>query len=626
MQKTNFYQDNEDLIFHVQKRIDQEKLFRWQPKVITEGTGVQDAAEYAQTWMDMLDTMGAYAADVATRAEQVEKESIELKDGEVTLPPAIQQNVSSFVELGGSALGCHVRYEGLSAPMWFEAAVVELVSRACPSTVLNIGWYGAIAKVIEHFGSEELKQTFVPKIAAGEYSGSMSLTEPDAGSDLASIRTFAEKQDDGMWTLHGSKQFISNGCGEISLVLAKTQKGVNDLKSIGMFLVPRHLEGKQNFQITKIEEKPGLHGSATCALEFSGSKGYLIGKPNEGFSYMLQLMNEARIAVGFQAIGLMEAAYRLAKDYTSVRKSWGKTLDQHEIVAEKLADMKAETRALRSLTLQAAYYASLIDLGEAKLKEDDLEDDLRSEIQGELPRLKRKLREWTPLIKWYGGERSFVHARTSLQLHGGYGYTTEYKPEWLVRESMILSIYEGTSEIQALMCVKDTMKEIIRNPRDFVEIALGHKFRGLAGGDPLRRKVHRMQEALHSSLITILYKLVKSNVSHNLSQTKTNDVLKIIRTLSKDLVKFENLSPALLHAERICEMKALVAMARSLIWDARTDASRTDLAEYFVKRALPRVMLCKAEIEAEDASGSFVYGDQAEAAGPSEDSSQSRAS
>lgn len=600
--KANFFDDNDDIHFHLEKRTDLAPVFAWLTQEERDVVGVTTAEEYAKTWADILTTVGEFSGtQLVGNAAQVEREHPKLlPNGDVELPPAVKSNVAKFLELGGSSMGVAAKYGGLSGPIHIELIALEILYRGCPSTVLNVCWYGSVANIIEKFGSEELKSEWIPKIASGEVSGSMSLTEPDNGSDLGGMKTYGTNQGDGTWRVFGNKQFISNGCGELSLVLAKNGKGAEGLKSLNLFLVPRKVNGKNNYSVTKVEEKPGLHGSATCALEFKDSVGYLLGKEGEGFMYMLHLMNEARIAVAFQGIGLMEASLRNARDYAEQRKSWGKPISKHELIAEKLLDMEVEIKAVRSLCMQSAYYLSLINAGERKLKEGTLSADEAESVKRKLSRYNKRLREWTPLVKWYSAERSVVHARNCVQIHGGYGFTTEYKAEWFLRESLILSIYEGTSQIQGLMCLKDTMKDIIRNPREFVETALGMKVKALSETDPLRRKVYKMRETFNSAVITILFKLVKENVRANLSATDSKDVMKLIKMLSKDLIKFENLSPALLQAERLCEMKAIVAMARCLVWDAKADPSRTWIAEYFIERNMPLLMMRKAEVESDD--------------------------
>ena len=599
--KGNFFSDNEEINWHLNHRVSFEELFEWVPDAQKEALGVSSWEEYQSTWLEVLNTIGEYAGStLQSNAEKVQKEDLVLEDGEVKFPPAISENVKVFKEIGGPPLAIDYRYGGLSAPLILEFVSSEMISRACPSTYLNVVWYGSIAQVIEKFGSEEQKEEWCTQIAEGSVSGSMSLTEPDIGSDLANVRTYGTKQEDGTWKVYGNKQFISNGSGEVSLVLAKNEKGAKGLKSLNIFIVPRLVDGKQNFKVAKLEEKPGLHGSATCALEFDGSVGYLLGKNGEGFMYMLHLMNEARVAVAFQGLGLMEACYRLAKDFAAERKAFGKPIERHELIAEKLLDMDVEIKAHRSLCYQAAYYASLIEMGQRKLKNEKLSDAEQKKISKKVAHLNKRLRDWTPLIKYMAGERSYTMARDSLQIHGGYGFTTEYKPEWLVRESLILSIYEGTSQIQALMCMKDTLKQVMRDPTGFAEIAMGMKMKGLSETNTLKRKVYKMRQIQNSAILSVLYRLVRENARSQYNASKKGDILKMIKALSTEILKFDNISPALLHAERVCEIKAVVSAARCLVWDAEKDPSRTWIAERYMNKNLPLILKLQGEIEMDD--------------------------
>ncbi len=599
--KGNFYKDNPDIEFHLKRRTPMKEIYSWLPADIKEGLGIESGEEYSNMWLDILNTMGEYSGStLASNAPEVEKQDLELKGNEVIFPPAISENIDTYKEIGGCALTTGYKYGGLNAPMMVELISDELISRACPSTMLNICWFGSIGNIIEKYGTEEQKQEWCTAIAEGRASGSMSLTEPDVGSDLANVRSYGNKQDDGSWELYGNKQFISNGCGEISLVLAKNGKTTKGLKSLCLFLVPRKIEGKHNFNIVKVEEKPGLHGSATCALEFDGSKAWLIGKEGEGFLYMLDLMNEARIAVGFQGLGLMEACIRLSKDFADQRIAFDKPISEHELIAEKILDMDVETKAFRSLLYQAAYYASLVTTGEAYLKTEKLSDKERAETEKKIANYNKRLREWTPAIKWWSGEKGWVHARTALQIHGGYGFTTEYKPEWWVRESLILSIYEGTSQIQGLMTIKDTMKDIIRRPREFIEIALGTRWKAMAESNPLKKKIHQMRQIVNSSLVTILFRIVKANANSEYDTKSSSDIMAMIKFLTGNMTKMDKLSPALLHAERICEMKAIIAQSRCALWDAEIDSSRQWIAERFINKYYPVVLQRQKEIELDD--------------------------
>jgi alkylation response protein AidB-like acyl-CoA dehydrogenase len=602
MKKGNFFSDNPDILFHFEKRMDVAELFRWTTSREKETVSAQTPEEYAKVWIEVLEGYGEYTgSEIASNAAQIEKENLLLKDGEVVLGPTMAANLRGLLELGTPSLGVAPEYGGLGAPFFVDMAACEIGNRACPSTMLNAGWWGPISNIIEQFGSEELKLEYCSKIATGEYSGSMSLTEPDAGSDLGGIRTYGEPQADGSWLLSGNKRFISNGNGEVSLVLAKNKKGAEGLNDLSLFLCPAKIDGKRNFQITKLEEKVGLHGSATCELVFEKSKAFLLGESGSGFKYMLRLMNDSRLGVAFQGLGLMEATYRLAREYAEQRKTWGKPIAQHELIAEKLLDMEVETKAFRSLCYQAAYNRTMQCAGERYLEEHpDLSAAEKKETDRKVKAYSRRVRRWTPLVKYWAGEKSFEHARNALQIHGGYGFTTEYRAEWWVRESLIYSLYEGTSQIQALMCMKDTMKEVVARPKAFFETAFGLKVKAFSESDPVRKKLYKMKEVLHNSIVAILFRLMKSNVRSSMTDMNGADIIEKVKALSKDLMKFDSLQPALLHSERICEMKCLIAVAEAAIWDAEADATRGWIAERMVNIALPKVSYLRAQIDIDD--------------------------
>lgn len=601
--KANFFTDNPDIRFHLEKRVDFEALFQGMTKAEREAAACNNAEDLRNVALSVLETLGEISGSIlAPNSATVEKEDLKLVDGEVPLPPALAENMKALLDFGCASLGIGPDYGGIGTPFILEACANEIIQRACPSTGLNICWYSAIAHIVEKFGSKEIKDMVLPKIAAGEWSGSMALTEPDAGSDLASLRTYGELQPDGTYRIHGTKRFISNGCGMVSLVLAMNEKGAKGLQNLNLYICLRKHEGKENFKVTKLEEKVGLHGSATCELAFDGSHALLLGELNKGFQHMLVLMNDARIAVGFQGLGLMEAVHRMAADFASSRKTWGKPIAHHELIAERLLDMEVETKAVRSLCYQAGTNQSLMYQVERQLKAKDsgLDEASRAELEKKLAKHRRRVRRWTPLIKWYVGEKSFSMAREGLQIHGGYGFTKEYRAEWWVRESLILALYEGTSQIQALMCIKDTLKDVTRNPASFVETALGLKVQSLRVQDPLRRKLYRAKQLESGAVLSVLLRLLKANVRATISEVKPTDLIRMVKILSRDLVKMQDVSQALLHAERICEIKALVALGECLIWDAEADQSRRWMAERFLNKSLPRLEMLKMEIEMDD--------------------------
>lgn len=603
MDKPNFFLDDSDLQFLIKERCDFEEIFKWVTPEALEMSGASNAEEYKQTWLDVLETIGAVSGgQFAANAEAVDRSHCELKDGEVILPKEIVENLNTLAEIGVCALGVGAEHGGLEAPMLVEMVTAGLVNRACPSTLLNGAWYGVISQIIERFASDALKEKYCPRIATGEWAGSMALTEPDAGSDLASIRAYGEKQEDGSYKLHGTKRFISNGNSQVCLVLAKESKQATGLRSINLFLCPRVDEetSERNYEISKLEEKLGLHGSATCEIQFEGSKAFLIGKPGEGFQYMLHLMNDARVSVGFQALGLMEATYRLAKKYADERVCWGKPIAHHELIAEKLLDLEIELQAFKSILVQAAYHLSLVKAISKYLETSkDLSEIERKKAESTLKKCEKRVRSWTPVIKWWAGEKSFEHARNCLQIHGGYGFSTEYQPEFWLRESVILSLYEGTSQIQALMCVKDTLKDVIRKPKNFMEHYLGVKVRQISKETPLRKKMFKAKEIYDSAVFSVIMQLVKVNVKKNFGNIDRMSPTTLMKNLSKVLGNFENLRPAFLHAERICEMKAIIAQGEAVVRDAESFAEREYIAERFLRKYIPRMNYLKAQIEEE---------------------------
>lgn len=601
--KENFYSDNKDIQFHLDHKVEFDVLFDLAPKEDLEAVGANTVQEYAQTWKDILNTFGEVAGGVlASNQRKVDAQHPELINGEVILAPEMVENLQVLKDIGIAGLGLPVKFGGIPGPIAAELPLVEIVYRACPSTYLNTTWYAPIARVIDEFATDELRTRILPRIISGEWSGSMALTEPDAGSDLAAVRTYGEKQANGSYKLYGSKRFISNGCSQVALVLAKTSRQSKGLDGMNLYMCLRkNDDGSRNYEVTKIEEKPGLHGSPTCELKFDGSIAELIGEEGHGFQYMLHLMNEARIAVGFQGLGIMEASLRLARDYAHQRKSWGRPIAQHELIAEKLLDMEVTTYGLRSLCFQASNALSIVMMASKRLREDEsLSSSDRERIMALKTKYTRRMRRWTPLVKYYSGEMAVVHAREALQIHGGYGFTCEYQPEWWVRESLIIPIYEGTSQIQALMCLKDTMKDIIRRPKAFIESALGTKVQVLAERNPLKRKLHKLQQELNASLMAVVFRLLKEHMRATFSDVNPADIRQALKLISRDLVKFENMRPALMHAERITQLRIMVSIGDSLIRDAKADPTRAWIAERWLNRSLPRAAMIHAEIESDE--------------------------
>lgn len=604
--KENFFSDNPDIEFHFNNKTEWDVLFDLSMPDDRQALGVSSADEYKAAFKAVLEQFGeVVGSKIVANQVKVSKEDLKLIDGEVQYPPAISESVNLLKELGVASLGIASRFGGLGNPIIAELPAVEFLYRACPSSYTNITWFAPIARVIDEYGSEEQKQRVIPRLATGEWSGNMALTEPDAGSDLSALRTYGEKQADGSWRLHGSKRFITNGSGEVSLVLAKNQKGAKGLEHLNLFLCMRKKDdGAPNYLVTKIEDKIGLHGSPTCELKFDGSHAELVGEDGKGFQYMLHLMNEARVGVAFQGVGVMDAVHRLAVDYTNQRQAWGRPLAHHELIAERLLDLEVTMKAARSLCYQAGNALAVYQTASRKLRDDKtLTPELQEKVSELKKKYERRLRKWTPLIKYYAGEQAVHNARQCVQMHGGYGFTTEYLPEWWLRESLIIPVYEGTSQIQALMCLKDTMKDIIRRPRAFIEATLDAKignFSNFSSRNPLRRKLARLKQEFNAAMLSIMVQLIKANLRLSFNEINPMNLRKMLKMIATDLVKFENLRPALLHAERITEMKTAICMAESLLNDTKIDSTRNWIAERWLNKALPRAQMLRSEVEMQE--------------------------
>jgi alkylation response protein AidB-like acyl-CoA dehydrogenase len=304
----------------------------------------------------------------------------------------------------------------------------------------------------------------------------MVLTEPDAGSDLGALRARARLGDDGKWRVTGQKIFITSGDGQHQLVLAKSEDTGEGLKDLSLFLVPRQVERQgqlvDNVVIDRLEDKLGIHASVTAALSYDESEGQLIGQRGQGFELMLLLMNNARLGVGFECIGLIEAVYRLAREYAEQRVSMGQPIARHEMIADYLDKIEVELRGLRALAFRAAYYVDLYNQLEWQLQLDPpAADEEKQKLERRIKSLKWKARELTPLIKFQASEKAVELSGLALQIHGGVGYTTDYLVEKYLRDAYVMTIYEGTSEIQALMALKDQLQKALKDLPEFVREA-----------------------------------------------------------------------------------------------------------------------------------------------------------
>ncbi len=600
MPSSNFFLDNKDISFHVEKRIDFEKLFSLILEDEKEAFSAKTAEEYKRNCQETLQAFGEICAtEIAPYSREVDETPLKLQNGEVVLPDRLKKNIATLKSFGMTSLSIPPRYSGIGGPFLMEMIACEMLNRACPSTMLNCAWHGPIARILIHYADKSIQDLYVEDLVSGKISGNMALTEAGAGSDLSAIRTKARKDESSaekVYLLTGEKKFITNGGSELSLVLAKGANDKKGLSSLSLYLCPRKWDGKDNFKITNLEKKIALNGSATCELVYENSKAYLLGEDGEGYRYMLDLMNDSRIGVSFQSLGVLEGIYQDTLAYAEERTSWGKSLLKHELIAEKLLDQRANLTAVRSVAYKMAFYRSLVYYLEEKLQNENLSDSDRENLEKEKKKISLKLRYYTPLLKYKMAEDCVKKAREGVQILGGYGFTKEYTAEWRLRESLIYPIYEGTSQIQALMSMKDTIKQVIKNPTNIVGDLLTRTYLSFLDRSPAHRKLHKMIQIEKKAIVKILTRLVSVNMTAKISETASSDWFKVIQHLKQNLSDFSNLSPALLNAERLCEIKGLIACARSLLEDIQYDASREVITNRFLNTSYLKVKSLYMEI------------------------------
>ena len=433
------------------------------------------------------------------------------KDTEVTTTPGWKNAYGQFVEGGWNALACPGEIGGQNLPRLVSAMVEEMRNGANMAFALCPMLTRGAIEAIELRGSEHLKETYLPKMVSGEWTGTMNLTEPQAGSDLAAVRTRAVPQGDGSYKIDGQKIFITYGEHDLTdniihLVLARTPTAPEGVKGISLFVVPKFMVnadgslGERNdVRCVSIEHKMGIHGSPTAVLAFGqagGAVGYLVGEENRGLEYMFIMMNAARYSVGIEGIGISERAYQRALAYARDRvqgaeagvKGGGKAaIIRHPDVRRMLMLMKAQTEAMRAL---AAVVAAAMDT--AQLAPDAAE---KAKAQAFVDLM-------IPIVKGWSTENSIDIASLGVQIHGGMGFIEETGAAQHLRDARITAIYEGTTGIQAADLVGRKMardnghaaKTVIASMRETAESLKGEEFAALretlsAGIDAFDRSV-----------------------------------------------------------------------------------------------------------------------------------------
>ncbi|WIW88882.1 acyl-CoA dehydrogenase C-terminal domain-containing protein [Sphingobium sp. V4] len=380
-------------------------------------------------------------------------------DGSVTTPTGFKAAFDQFVEGGWTTIHGPVEFGGQGLPTVLATAVDEYVLSANQAFEMYHGLTaGAVAALIAK-GSDELQQRYIPNMVSGKWTGTMNLTEPHCGTDLGLIKTRALPQADGSYAITGTKIFISAGEHDLSeniihLVLAKTPDAPEGSKGISLFVVPKFFVGEDGslgernaVSCGSIEHKMGIHGNATCVMNYDGATGWIVGEENKGLAAMFIMMNAARLGVGLQGLGQAEIAFQNAVHYAKDRRQGraltgpkepgekADTLFVHPDVRRMLMEAKAMTEGLRALILWTALQVDL-SYHAGTEEERQAADDL--------------LQLLTPVVKGYGTDRGFDVAVACQQVFGGHGYIWENGVEQYVRDARIAQIYEGTNGVQAM--------------------------------------------------------------------------------------------------------------------------------------------------------------------------------
>jgi alkylation response protein AidB-like acyl-CoA dehydrogenase len=540
----NFYKDTPDFKFHlghpiVQKIVKlKENNFIDSEKYDYAPLNFDDAID---SYEKVLDIIGDICVDtIAPNAESVDLEGPHIENNEVVYAKGTVENYKALHEAGLIGMSLPRKYGGLNFPLLPYVMAGEMIARS-DAGFANIWGLQDCAETIHEFGSEEQKDRFLPRFNRDGITAAMVLTEPDAGSDLQSVKlraTFDEKEN--TWKLNGVKRFITNGDADISLVLARSEENTVDARGLSMFIYDRN---DHALEVRHLEKKLGIKGSPTCELVFKDAPAELVGNERFGLiKYVMALMNAARLGVGAQSVGIADAAYREAVKYAEERAQFGKEIVHFPAVYEMLTNMKVRIDALRSLLYETTRFVDISKVYEEVKQERSLEREERMEMKNYV----KLAHVFTPLIKLVASEASNTIAYDSLQIHGGTGFMKDFPIERLYRDARITSIYEGTSQLQAVAAIKGvTMGVFLEQIRQYESEVIEN--------DILNKKLQEM---------TAKYEIITQ---------------KVIDTDYPDYLDF--------HTRRLVEMAGNIIMGYLLVLNSQRDEKFIRSAKIFIDLA-----------------------------------------
>ena len=529
--------------------------------LMDEVAGFAAVAETERFADATADTVAAILTEAAKLSETViaplnrngDLEPARLENGVVRTSPGFGDGYKAIADGGWVGMSADPEYGGMGLPLTLTMAVNDMLASACLSLQLNPLMTQGQIEALEHHASDALKEIYLPKLTSGEWCGTMNLTEPQAGSDVGALRSKAEPNGDGTYAISGQKIYISWGDADFAenichLVLARLPDAVPGTKGISLFMVPKFLPdedgnpGKRNdLRVVSLEHKMGLHGSPTAVMEYSGATGWLVGAEHSGMAAMFTMMNNARLGVGVQGIGVAERAYQHALAYAQDRKQ-GKaagsgTIIEHADVRRMLAEMKADTFAARAI---ATLNAVAIDMSTAT---------------GD-PKWAARAALLTPISKGFGTDVGMTVSATGVQVHGGMGFIEETGAAQFCRDVRVTAIYEGTNGIQAMDLVARKMMD---------------------GGDAAFALIDEIEEGSEAAKTT-----------HPALAEAVWQAAETLRETTEWLASQKDLNDRFAGAVPYARAFARVLGAHAHLAAAMTgDAARLRLATFYIERLLP---------------------------------------
>lgn len=451
----NFYLDNKDLQIQFEHPL-MQRIILLRERNFAEKTqydyAPQNEADALDSYQRMMELAGEICGEViAANAEGVDLEGPHHEGDRVSYASGTVENLKAMQAAGLDGMSLPRRFGGLNLPLIASIMTNEMIARA-DAGFQNVWGLQDCAETLNEFGSEEQKERFLQRTVAGE-TWSMALTEPDAGSDLGAVMLKAFWcEERNTWLLNGVKRFITNGDGDLSLVLARTEEGTSDARGLSMFIYDKKSGG---VKVRRIEHKLGIKGSPTCELVYTDAPAELVGDRRMGLiKYVMSLMNAARLGIGAQSVGTCEAAYQEALKYAQERQQFGKPIIEFTAVNELLKEMRAKTQGVRALLYETARFVEIYKQLESISKERQLEPDERQEMKF----YNRLADGFTPMVKLFASEYANQAAYDAIQIHGGSGYMKDYACERIYRDARIMTIYEGTSQLQVVAAINAVTK------------------------------------------------------------------------------------------------------------------------------------------------------------------------